>query len=257
MTRASGIQYDERALANVAIVLDEPQDVVNIAGVMRAMLNMGLTDLRLVRPAEFDPWRIEGIAHRSAELVRATRMFATLEEAVADARLVVGTTARARTEQRNYVRPREVAPLIVERAREGSVALLFGREDRGLSNDALDRCDRVVIVPTAPEYWSINLAQACLLVSYEIFLAAGQEDVLPRGRRSTRPATRAELEEMYAALEEGLETIEFFKSRQPKAVMRTLRTVLARGGLDLRESRLVRAIGFEVRHYVDRLRGGS
>ena len=246
--------HDARAsLENVVVVLDEPQDVVNVAGVARAMMNMGLTRLRLVRPAEFDPYRIGGIAHRSDELIQATRIYETLGEALADAVLVVGTSARARTAQRNYERPREAAPVIVERAQEGVVALLFGREDRGLSNAALDRCQRVVIIPTAPEYWSLNLAQACLVLAYEVFLASGRvERPLPRGRRSTRPASQEELEEMYQALEAGLHRIEFFKARQPWAVLRTLRTVLSRTEVDLRESRLIRAIGFEIGHFLDR-----
>jgi TrmH family RNA methyltransferase len=154
------------------------------------------------------------------------------------------------------VRPREIAPAIVEKAAVGVVALLFGREDRGLSNAALDRCQQVVIVPTHPEYWSLNLAQACLLVAYEVFLASGEaERPLPRGRRTTRPANREELEEMYKALEGGLDRIEFFKARRPAAVLRTLRTVLARADLDRRESRLLAAIGFEIGNYLDRRAG--
>ena len=242
------------ALANVVVVLDEPQDVVNIAGVVRAMMNMGLSQLRLVNPAEFDTWRIEGIAHRSDEITAAARVFATLDEAIADARFVVGATARARTAERNYMRPREVAPEIVARAQGGTVAILFGREDRGLSNRALDRCHRAVVIPTDPRYRSLNLAQAFLVLAYEVFLATGRgEAPLPKGRRATRPATHAELEEMFGALDKGLAGIDFFKARKPESVLRTLRTVLTRSQLSLRESRLFRAIGFEIGNYLERL----
>jgi tRNA C32,U32 (ribose-2'-O)-methylase TrmJ len=113
----------------------------------------------------------------------------------------------------------------------------------------------VIVIPTDPEYSSVNLAQACLLVSYEVFLAAGGDQApLPTGRRESTPATHADLESMFQALEGGLGRIEFFKSRQPESVMRTLRTVLSRAGLDLRESRLLRAIGYEIGHYLDRIR---
>ncbi len=99
------------------------------------------------------------------------------------------------------------------------MALLFGREDRGLGNEALDLCHAAAVIPTNPEYSSINLAQAALLLSYEIFLAAGGEGgPLPRGRRHTRPATVEELENTYAALEKGLHRIEFFKAREPAAI---------------------------------------
>ncbi|MCJ7629479.1 MAG: hypothetical protein MUO50_13970, partial [Longimicrobiales bacterium] len=200
-------------LDNVVVVLNEPQNLVNIAGVVRAMKNMGLWRLRLVRPAEFDSWRIGGIAHRSQDVLDDAEIMDSLAGALADAVYVVGTTARARTAQRNYVRPREVAPKIVEHARDGVVALLFGREDRGLGNDALDLCHAAAIIPTNPDYSSINLAQAVLLLSYEVFLAAGEvEGPLPRGRRSTRPATQEEMEATFAALEEGLHRIDFYKA---------------------------------------------
>ena len=112
-------------LDRIVVVLDHPQNVVNIAGVMRAMLNMGLSRLRLVQPDEFDPWRIEGIAHRSGPLIEATEIVDTLEEAVADCVFVVGTTARARTANRNYVRPRPLAAEMLERAVDGPVAIVL------------------------------------------------------------------------------------------------------------------------------------
>lgn len=241
-------------LDNVVIVLDEPQNLVNIAAVVRAMKNMGMRRLRLVRPAEFDSWRIEGIAHRSEDVVESTEILDTLEEAVADCVFVLGTTARARTAHRNYGRPREFAEILIARAAAAPVAVVFGREDRGLANAALDRCDGVIAIPTDPEYPSMNLAQACVLISYEIFLAAGGGDQsLPRGKRSTGRATRAEVEAMLDALEGGLDRIDFFKSRAPESVMRTFRTLLARADLDRQEAGLVKALGFEIGNYLDRL----
>lgn len=240
-------------LDNIVIVLDHPKDLVNIAGVVRGMMNMGLSRLRLVRPDEFDPYRISGIAHRSEEVVDAIRHFDSLEEAVADAVFVLGTTARGRTAQRNYVRPREIAPELLERATEGPSAILYGREDRGLTNRGLDLCHSVAIVPTDPEYSSLNLAQAVLVLAYELFLASEASDQeLPEGKRSTRPASSEEMEEMYAALRDGLERIEFFKARRPAGVMRTIRTLLSRAEPDLREARLVQAVGFEIGNYLDR-----
>jgi tRNA (cytidine32/uridine32-2'-O)-methyltransferase len=240
-------------LSRITVVLDHPQDVVNIAGVVRVMMNFGLSTLRLVEPDDFDPHRIEGIAHRSVPVVESATIHETLVEAVADCAYVVGTTARARTAGRNYRRPRAAAPGIVRRAAVDRVAIVFGREDRGLSNEALDLCHSVVIIPTHEDYSSINLAQACLVLAYETFLASGAGDTsLPRGRRATRPPTQEELELTYSALEKGLSRVEFFKARKPAAVMRTLRTLIARAEPDLRESKLLAAVGFEVAHYIDR-----
>lgn len=243
-------------LDRIVVVLDEPQNVVNIAGVVRAMNNMGLTRLRLVRPAEFDAWRISGIAHRSEPLVEATRIFDTLEDALADASFVLGASARARTAHRNYGWVRDWGPKVVERASGGgTVALLFGREDRGLTNHGLDLCNGIAIIPTDEEYTSLNLAQAFLVLAYEIFMAAREGATpLPSGRRATPPAPQAELEQMYGALEVGLGRIDFFKARKPASVMRTLRTLLGRAEPDRQEAGIVRAIGFEIGHYLDRTR---
>ena len=241
-------------LSRIVVVLDHPKDVVNIAGVARVMKNFGLSGLRLVRPDEFDAYRIEGIAHRSADIIEATTLHETLEDAVADASFIVGTTARPRTAGRTYLRPRDAAARVAERASDGTVAVLLGREDRGLTNEGLDLCHAVAMIPTAPDYSSLNLAQACLVVAYEIFLALdGGDPALPQGRRATRPPTQAELEETYAAIEDGLAHIDFYKARKPAAVMRTLRTIISRAEPDLREARLLAAIGYEIKHYIERL----
>lgn len=244
------------ALSNLIIVLDQPRDLVNIAGVARAMMNMGLSRLRLVRPAEFDENRIEGIAHQSRPVIERTAVLETLEEALADARFVLGTSARPRAALQNWVRPRQVAPELVRRAREGVVAVVFGREDKGLANEALDLCHEVAIIPTDPERPSLNLAQACLVLCYEVFLAAGGETDLPEGKKArvSPPATREEMERMYEALRQGLERIEFSKGRETGAVLRTLRTLLDRAEPNRREARLLQAIGFEIGHYLDRTR---
>ncbi len=237
----------------VSIVLHEPQDLVNIAAAVRAMANMGLRRLTVVNPAEFDPWRITGIAHRTEHIVESVERAGSLEEALADATYVVGTSARPRTAQRNYRRPRDLAPRILRRAREGNVAIVFGREDRGLSNEALDRCDEVAVIPTAHEYSSLNLAQAVLLIAYELFLAgAGEAESLPVGKRSLGPATHAEMEEMFGALDQGLDRVDFFKARKAESVMRTIRTVFGRTTLDAHEARLIRSMGYEVRNRIDR-----
>lgn len=244
---------------NITVVLHEPQDLVNIAAAVRAMANMGLERLTVVDPAEFDPWRITGIAHRTGHIVEAATQAGSLEEALAGTTYVVGTSARPRTARRNYRRPRDLAPRVLHRARDGDVAIVFGREDRGLSNEALDLCHEVMVIPTAPAYPSLNLAQAVLLVAYELFLAgADGPEPLPAGKRSLGPASSAELEEMYQALEAGLDRAAFFRARKAESVMRILRTVFGRTTLDAHEARLIRSIGYQVRNRLKRLsRGGQ
>ena len=240
-------------LSRIAIVLDHPKNVVNIGGVVRVMNNFGLTDLRLVNPDEFDAYRIEGIAHRSSELIEAASIHDTLDDAIADATFVVGTTARTRTAGRSYSTVSDVAPVIADKTEAGTVAILFGREDRGLTNEDLDRCHAVSIIPTSPEYSSLNLAQAALVMAYEIFRAMDGGDMeMPKGRRATRPPTADELVEAFGAIADGLAAIDFYKARKPEAVMRTLRTIISRAEPDLRETRLLAAVGFEIGNYLRR-----
>ncbi len=231
---------------NIVIVLYETQDRVNIAGTIRAMMNTGLRRLRLVNPVEWDEYRIEGIAHGSAEVRERAEFFDTLEAATADCVEVVGTTARRRAMRHQWEHPRdgagEVSALALDE--RGPVAIVFGREDTGLQNEQLDRCDRIWTVPTDPEHPSLNLAQAALLVCYELWLVGpGSEKPLPRPRRDAPPATTAHLEEVFEHVDRHLRAISFYRGgKNPESVLRTLRAIVRRAGVDEREAELIRAI---------------
>jgi TrmH family RNA methyltransferase len=247
------------ALGGIVIVLWEPQNYVNVAGTIRAMKNFGLTQLRLVSPVGWDPWRIEGIAHDTGDLIAATKIFDTLSEALADCSFVAGMTARERRAKRAVDRPRTLVPELLARAAEaqqaggGPVALLFGREDHGLSNEALDFCHRTVTIPTNPEHASLNLAQAVLLIAYELWMAAtGEEQPFRDPRHVAPPATVELLELLFQDAERALWAVDFFKSRQTESVMRTLRELVRRAELDTREAAFVRAMAIEVVKYIRR-----
>jgi tRNA (cytidine32/uridine32-2'-O)-methyltransferase len=244
------------ALGHLVVVLWQTQDYVNIAATIRAMKNFGLSRLRLVAPAEWDPWRIAGIAHDTHELIEATEIHATLEDALADCAFVVGLTARGRRAKRAMARPREIAPELLTRAADSGgspVALLFGREDHGLSNAALDLCHRTVHIPTNPEHSSLNLAQAVLVMAYELWMAAaGTEQPFRAPRRAAPPATVADLERLFADAEHALWATDFFKSRQTESVLRSLREITHRAELDEREAVFLRAMAIEVRKFLER-----
>src|SRR5881296_2361943 len=182
-------------LMSVVVVLHEPQDLVNIAHVVRALKNFGLRDLRLVNPREYDAYRVAGIAHQTQDVLARVAQLGRLEDALADCVHVVGFTARGRTAKRNLQRPREAAGEILGQAEAGPTALLFGREDKGLPNEALDLCHRVVTIPTSPAYPSLNLAHAVVLMLYELALAQGVGDRRFKAtRREGPPATVDDLE---------------------------------------------------------------
>jgi TrmH family RNA methyltransferase len=252
-------EHAKAALEGIVVVLWQTQDHVNVAGTIRAMKNFGLARLRLVSPALWDPWRIEGIAHGTQDVVERTELFDTLEEALADCQYVVGMTARARRAKRAVARPRDIAPELLARGREasegaaGPVALLFGREDKGLSNEALDLCHRTCIIPTNPRHASLNLAQAVLLTAYELWMAAaGQAQEFRPPRRTAPPPSVEFLEIVFADLERALWAIDFFKTRNSESVMRTLRELVRRADVDHREAGFIRAMAIEVIKYLKR-----
>lgn len=238
------------------VVLNETQDIVNIAGAIRAMMNMGFYRLRLVRPALFDAYRIAGIAHGSEPYLERVEFFDSLADAVSDALHSVGTTARWRTSQFVWQHPREAAAELLQlpASFERPIALVFGREDTGLTTQQIDRLDRLITIPTHPRHPSLNLAQAVLLIAYELRLAVqGAQQDLPKSRRSAPPATTAEVNDMFAAVEQSLALIDFFKKRRPDMIMRTVRVAARRAQLNQREAKLFKAMAIEVRKFVGRL----
>lgn len=244
-------------LDRIRIVLWQPQDLVNIAGTIRVMKNFGLRHLRLVEPAEWDEWRIEGIAHGTADLVEAAEIFPDIDAAIGDCSHVVAMTARERRAKRVVGRPHEVAGDLLSRAMEegaGPVAVLFGREDTGLTNEILDRCHRSVTISTNPDHSSLNLAQAVLVMAYELWMAhEGSEQEFKPPRRDAPPANLHLLERMFSDAESALWAIDFFKSRQTESVMRSLREIGRRAEPDEREAGLLRAIAIEVVKYLKRI----
>lgn len=239
---------------NVRIVLVEPTDPVNIGGVVRVMANTGFLGLRLVRPVGFDPWHVGGIAHYTQHIVEATSTHETVQQAVADRQLVLGLTGKHHRVERNALPFSSAMDRVVEAANAGQqVALVFGREDWGLSNQMLDACHFVTTIPTNPAYPSLNLAQAALLVLYQVFQRSGGESQTYRPPRKVAPvASSALLEDVMADVERGLDAIQFFHSRSRTSVMRSLRVALYRARLDVREAGLLRAVFIEIRHFLKR-----
>lgn len=243
-------------LNNVAVVLFEPQNPINIGAVVRAMANTGLTNLRLVNPVEYDPSRIEGIAHGTRSLVERIRHFASLSEAIADCVRVHAYVGKPRAARWPRTDPKGSATELLTYAAEGQVAILFGPEDHGLENDSLDQSHTTVTIPTSPHHTSLNLAQAALIAGYELHLAAGDTTrVLPRPRHQAGVPTHDQIEQTLESFSNALNAIDFFKTRNSELVMRTVRSLLYRGAPDTRELDLARAMAIEVLRTIDRVQG--
>ena len=236
------------------LVLVNPQDIVNIASAVRIARNFGIERMRLVEPEVFDPWRIEGIAHNTADFVARIEILPSLEAAIADCVSSFVLTGRERAAKRRTLRPREAAAELVRDLAGGPVAIVAGREDSGLTNAELDLCRTVVTIATDPRHPSLNLAQAVAIMAYETWTARGGEALpLKPPRREADPATSDQLETLFADWHRALWAIDFFKTRRSDSVMRSFRELVFRAELDGREASLVRAMGIEVARYLQRV----
>ena len=239
-------------LSSISVVLFEPQDPVNIAATVRAMKNMGFNSLRLVSPCAYDPVRLEGIAHDTWEIIHAIEHYEDFDTAVADCVRLVGFTARRRAAKWRLLNPKEAAEDALGYTEAGRVGIVFGREDRGLPNEILDRIHAAVTIPTT-DHASLNLAQAVLIALYELHLAAGDATRVLRGPRKEAPPPTTELLERYfTELHQSLDAVQFFKTRYPEHIMRSLRAITFRAEPDDRELSLLRAISLEVVRFLER-----
>ena len=241
-------------LDHVRVVLYEPQKPINIAATVRAMKNMGVGALRLVRPCAYEANYIEVIAHHTRDIAERIEHYDTLEAALADCVRVAAFTGRRRAAKWPMKTPRECAADLAEYAPEGPVAVLFGREDDGLPADAIDRAHFGVTIPTTA-HASLNVAQAVLVALYELHIAAGDATVpLGKHRRHAGPPTTAQLEEFFVNAEQALNTLDFFRTRSVEHVVRGVRSLAFRAAPDERELGLLRAMAFEVMRTVERER---
>jgi tRNA/rRNA methyltransferase len=227
-------------LETPAVVLVTPQLGENIGAAARAMLNCGLTELRLVAPR--DGWpneRAVAAASGATSVLDAAKLYPTTEAAIADLQFVLATTARPRDMVKEVLTPEEGARRLRQRAAGGQrCGLLFGAERMGLLNDDIPRADAIVSIPVNPAFASLNLAQAVLLVGYAWRRAevAATEAVLETG--GALPATKAELENLFRHLDEALEAGGFYTSEQQRPSMtRNLYNLLQRAGMTEQEVR--------------------
>jgi TrmH family RNA methyltransferase len=242
-------------LPSPILVLVNPQDIVNIASAVRIAKNFGIDQMRLVNPEMFDPYRIEGIAHNTDDLVARIEILDSLEAAIGDCVFTAVLTARERAAKRRVLRPREAAAALVEAATSGPVAIVAGREDSGLTNAELDLGHALVTISTNPAHHSLNLAQAVAIMAYESWNARGGDSLpVKPPRNQAAPATSSQLEELFADWTRTLWAIDFFKTRQPEHVMRSFREIVFRAAPDGREASLLRAMGIEVVRFLDRAR---
>ncbi len=227
-------------LENVRIVLIGTTHPGNIGAAARAMKNMCLRQLVLVQPLHYPNAEATARASGAHDLLAGAKVCETLDEALQGCRLVVGASARLRSVEWPQVEPRECAAQMMAEAAQGEVALIFGRESSGLSNEELDRCHLLVHIPANPEYSSLNLAQAVQLLSYEMHQAARVHRAVDSGQRPV--ATAEEMEGFFGHLEQALAEIGFSDPRRSEKLHRMLRRLFLRARPDTDELNILRGI---------------
>ncbi len=214
------------ALDNIRIVLVGAMYGGNVGAVCRAMCNMGLVDLALVQPRPLNWDEARWMACHAVEILDNHSVFDSLRSATADCMCVWGTTARSGLYRQHARSAREWAPAIVEAAAKGRVALVFGREDNGLTNEELALCTHLIRIPTAESYPSLNVAQAVLLCAYEVFLAAG---IYTPPQEKSPEAPMALKERLFDMWRDMLLAIGFMHEGNADHMMFGLRRVFGRG----------------------------
>ena len=226
---------------SIRIVLVGTSHPGNIGAVARAMKNMGVSDLALVRPKYFPHDDATARASGAEDILDDARLFKTLPEAIEDCVYVAGASARSRTINWPSMAPRECAARLIAEQEQGPVAVVFGPEKSGLSNEDLDHCHTLLTIPTDPGFSSLNLAMAVQVMTYEI-RCAQLIDAGPIFESEAPPATSEEMEYFYTHLEEVLRTIEFLDPDNPRHLMRRMRRLFIRARPDHNEANILRGI---------------
>jgi tRNA/rRNA methyltransferase len=232
---------DERiALERVRVVLSHPSHPGNIGAAARAMKTMGLRDLALIAPRHYPDPDATAMAAGAADLLAGSRVHTTLESALAECVLAVAFTSRRRDLSHPQQALREAAPEILAAAESGTVALVFGNETSGLSNEELARCQRVAVIPADPIYASLNLAAAVQVACYELATAAAAFDP-PKGGAGGA-ATLEDLEGLFAHLETVAIASGYLDPAKPGRFMQRMRRLFARTGVEREEVKVLRGL---------------
>jgi tRNA/rRNA methyltransferase/tRNA (cytidine32/uridine32-2'-O)-methyltransferase len=230
-------------LSNIKIVLVETSHPGNIGGVARAMKNMSMTQLRLVNPKTFPCAEATSRASGADDLLARAGVYATLQEAIADCQLIIGASARSRTVSWPEISARETASKCLSQPKETNIALVFGRENSGLTNQEMDLCQYLLKIPCNSDYSSLNLAAAAQVVCYELFVTATEKQHKLVEDKDLVPLASAEqMESFYQHLQQTLADIGFLQADKTESLMRKLRKIYNRTLLDTKELDILRGI---------------
>ncbi len=232
---------------NITIVLSKPKYSGNVGSIARCAKNMCIDKIAVVNSqALVEDEMLQMATHCAADLVSGLKHYHEIQEALSGYQYIVGTTSRLGSARGPVVSPREIADEIVDISQNNKVALLFGSEDKGLSNDELRYCHRVVSIPTSNSFKSINLSHAVMIVCYEIFTAR----ISSLSAFTPKMATSSEIEGMYSHLKSVLTKIGFLNPENPEYWMMHIRRFMARTKLYAKDVKIIRGICRQIDWYI-------
>jgi tRNA (cytidine32/uridine32-2'-O)-methyltransferase len=232
--------------SKIKVVLVNTSHPGNIGASARAMKNMGLSRLALVEPKDFPSGVAVGRSASAVDILEEAEVFDSLEEAIADCGLVIGTSARSRKIPWPMLSPTQTARKVLDESANTEVALVFGREDAGLNNDELQQCHYHVQIPTSENYTSLNLAAAVMVIAYELLKTSREHEALEPSEEDENwdleKATGEQLEHFYTHLERVMTAIDFHDPDNPRLLMQRMRRLFNRIRIDVMEMNILRGI---------------
>ena len=232
----------DNLLNSVKVVLVGTTHPGNIGATARAMKNMGILDLALVEPKEF-PSDVAIFRSKAAkDILEKASVHTSLEEAISKCELVVGTSARGRTVPWPVLNPREAAEEMHKSSLNGKVAIVFGREDRGLTNEELGLCNFHVHIPSDPEYSSLNLSQAVQILAYEIRLSYLQDRHVNKEYWDVELANNEQTERLINHMDELMQEVDFYDVENPRKLLVRVRRFFKRSKIDVMEANIFRGL---------------
>ena len=232
----------DNLLNSVKVVLVGTTHPGNIGATARAMKNMGILDLALVEPKEF-PSDVATFRSKAAkDILEKAAVHTSLEEAISECELVVGTSARGRTVPWPVLSPREAAEEMHKSSLNGKVAIVFGREDRGLTNEELGLCNFHVHIPSDPEYSSLNLSQAVQILAYEIRLSYLQDLHVNEDYWDVDLANNEQTERLISHMDELMQEVDFYDVENPRKLLVRVRRFFKRSKIDVMEANIFRGL---------------
>ncbi|MFN0316431.1 MAG: RNA methyltransferase [Burkholderiales bacterium] len=230
-------------LSRVRVVLSHPSHPGNIGAAARAMKTMGLSRLYLVNPLKFPHAEATTLAAHSTDILEHAQVCQTLDEALSGTVFAVASTARSRGLAHELLSAREAGRRIAAEAAHGEVALLMGTEKWGLTTEEVSRCNVLAVIPSSPDFSSLNLAAAVQVFAYEIYQALAE----PIANEITDlPAAHEEIEHFLSHMEEVLYQVQFLNEHHPKKIMQRLRRLFARARMEKKEVRILRGVLTEI-----------